>query len=67
MVALDEILTEGVTTLFTVIVIWLLVAEEGEGHTAFDVMTTVTLSLLTNEAVVKVALLVPTFAPFSFH
>ena len=63
----SAIVTEGVTTSFTVILISLLVTDAGEAHVALEVKTTVTLSLFTNDDDVKVGLLLPTFPPFSFH
>ena len=66
-VAEAETATEGVTTAFTVMVIPVLVAEAGEGQAALLVITTVTTSLLESVVVVKVALFVPAFTPFTFH
>ena len=57
----------GVTLLFTVIVITLLVADAGEAQVALLVRITFTWSLLTNELVVNVLLLVPAFTPFTCH
>jgi hypothetical protein len=51
----------------TVIVTILEVAGLPVGHVTFDVKTQVTRSPLTNVVLVKVALLTPTFEPFSFH
>ena len=51
----------------TVMVMGELVAVVGTAHGAFDVITTVTTSPLTNEVVVNVALLEPTLFPFTFH
>ena len=53
----------GVTTIFTGV----LVTTAGEAQVAFDVICTVTASPLFKVGLVKVALLVPTFAPFTFH
>ena len=50
-----------------VIVIALLVAVAGTAHVAFDVITQVTIAPLVRVVVVKVALLVPAFVPFTFH
>ena len=66
-VAEAAIVTEGTMTSFTVIRIMLLVTEAGEGQMAFDVIITVTLSLLFNVAEVKLGLLVPTLMPFTCH
>jgi hypothetical protein len=52
---------------FTVIVTALLVAGLPVAHIAFDVITTVTTSLLDKVLVVNVALLLPAFTPFTFH
>jgi len=62
-----EMVTDGTTTSFTVIVMMLLVTLAGEGHVALDVMMTVTLSVLTKVALVNVALFVPAFTPFTCH
>ena len=66
-VALAPIVTEGVSSAFTVIVIWLLVTEAGDGHVALDVMITVTLSVFASVELVNDGLLVPTFEPFTCH
>ena len=66
-VAEGATVTEGVTRSFAVIVSWLLVTTAGEGQTAFDVISTVTLSVFARVLVVKVGLFVPTFTPFTFH
>ena len=66
-VALAPILTVGVISAFTVIVIWLLVTETGDGHVALDVMMTVTLSVFASVELVNVGLLVPTGTPFTCH
>jgi hypothetical protein len=66
-VALAPIVTEGVSSPFTVIVIWLLVTEAGDGHVALDVMITVTLSVFTSVELVNVGLLVPVGTPFTCH
>ena len=52
---------------FTVIEMLLLDADAGEAQVAFDVKTTLTISPLVRLVVVKVALLVPAFAPFTNH
>ena len=52
---------------FTVIVTALLVAGLPVAQVAFEVITTVTTSLLVRVLVVNVALLLPAFAPFTFH
>jgi hypothetical protein len=52
---------------FTVIVTALLVAGLPVAQVAFEVITTVTTSLLDKVLVVNVALLLPAFAPFTFH
>ena len=59
--------TVGMTLSFTVIRMLLLVTEAGEGQVAFDVIITVTLSLLVRPVEVKVELLVPTLTPFTCH
>ena len=66
--ALAEMLTEGVTNEFTTIVILLLVAgfPVAQG-VAFEVNTTVTLSLFANVELIYVELFVPTLLPLSFH
>ena len=66
-VALAPILTKGVISAFTVIVIWLLVTEADDGHVTLDVMITVTLSVFTSDELVNVGLFVPAFTPFFFH
>ena len=66
-VADAAMLTDGVTEGFTVIVIMLLVAVAGEAQLALLVRITFTWSLLTNEFVVNVLLLVPAFTPFTCH
>ena len=50
-----------------VIVMALLVPVAGTAHVAFDVSTQVTIAPLVRVVVLKVALLVPTFVPFTFH
>ena len=66
-VADGEMDIDGVTRSFTVIVTWLLVTVAGEGQIAFEVISTVTLSVFVSDVVVKVGLFVPTFTPFTFH
>lgn len=51
----------------TVIFTGALVTVAGEGHTALDVIITVTTSPLFSEVLVKEVLLVPTFTPFTCH
>jgi hypothetical protein len=60
-------LTAGTGAGVTVIAIPELVAETGDAHVAFDVITTVTLSLLFSVVDVNVGLFVPTFTPFTLH
>jgi hypothetical protein len=62
-----EMLTEGIGAGVTVIGIPVLVADTGDAQGAFEVMTTVTLSLLLRPVDENTALFVPTFAPFTFH
>ena len=57
----------GVTVGVTVIVSVFEVAVAGEAHALLEVSTQVTASLFTKVVLVKVALLVPTFTPFTFH
>jgi hypothetical protein len=52
---------------FTVIVTGLLVAGLPVVQVAFEVITTVTTSLLVRVLVVNLALLLPAFTPFTFH
>jgi hypothetical protein len=61
------ILTEGVTEVFTVMAILLEVAVVGLAQAALDVSTQVTASELARVVEVKVAALVPTLVPFTFH
>lgn len=66
--SLDTMVTDGVSIGFTVVVIALLVAGFPVAHgVAFEVNTTVTISLLTNAALVYVLEFVPTLVPFNFH
>jgi hypothetical protein len=67
LLALGEILTDGVTRSLTAMVIVLLVTDAEVGHTALDVITTVILSALTSELLVNVVPPVPTSTPLSFH
>ena len=60
------ILTEGIRLVVTEIVMVLEVTVAGEAHVALDVITTVTASLLFNEAEVNVAP-VPALVPFTCH
>jgi hypothetical protein len=66
-VAEAEMVTDGVISAFTVIVILLLVAVEGEAHAALDVNTQLTMSPLDNVVAVNVALFVPALAPLTRH
>ena len=59
-------LTDGVTVP-TVIVTELDVAVVGDAQAELEVMTQVTTCPFVSVVVVYVALLVPTFAPFTFH
>jgi hypothetical protein len=52
---------------FTTIEIPALVAVNGEAQAAFEVIITVTTSLLFNVVVVNVGLLFPAFTPFTCH
>ena len=66
--SLDAMLTLAGRFAFTVVVIPFDVAGEPVKHgVAFDVITTVTTSLFVNDALVYVALFVPTLVPFNFH
>ena len=62
-----EMVTDGTTTGFTVIVMLLEVAVVGLAQAALLVKTHVTTCVLVSVVVVKVVLLVPTFPPFTFH
>lgn len=66
-VALAAILTPGVTFVVTVIVIELDVAVFVVTQASEVVITTVTISPLTNPVLWNVVLLVPVFTPFTFH
>jgi hypothetical protein len=66
-VASETMLTEGTTLAITVVEIEFDVAGEPVAQTVFEVMITVTDCPLVNALVVYVALLVPTFAPFTRH
>ena len=61
------ILTSAATFGFTVIVIVFEVAGEPVAQVALDVITHFITSPLASALELNVALLVPTFAPFSFH
>ena len=61
------ILTAGVTAPPMVIVIVFEVAVVGDAQAELDVMTHVTVWPFVSVVVVYVALLVPTFVPFTFH
>jgi len=65
--ALEAMVTLAGRFGFTVIVIVFDVAGEPVAQVAFDVMTTFTISPLFNVVVVKVALFVPAFEPFTCH
>jgi hypothetical protein len=60
-------LTDGTGAGVTAMGIAVLVAVSGDAQTAFDVITTVTLSLLFNVLEEKTGLFVPTFTPFTCH
>jgi hypothetical protein len=60
-------LTEGVTAVFTVIVMAFDVAVVGLAHGELEVSTQVTASLLARVVEVNVAAFVPTFVPLTFH
>ena len=66
-VADADTVTEGTGAGVTVIGIAALAAVNGDAHAAFEVITTVTLSLLFNVPEENTALFVPTFTPFTFH
>ena len=66
-VADGDTLTDGTGAGVTAMGIAVLVAVSGDAQTAFDVITTVTLSLLLNVVEEKTGLFVPTFTPFTFH
>ena len=61
------ILTDGVNPVVVVIVTVFDVAVGVDKHVAFDVITQLTVLPFASAALVYVALLVPTFAPFNFH
>ena len=61
------IITEGIGAGITFIVIPALVTVAGLGHTALDIITTVTILPLVRVEEVKVGLLVPTLVPSTFH
>ena len=63
----NAILTDGVTTVFIVIVMPLDVAVAGLAQAALEVITQVTTCPLVRDEVVNVALLVPAFVPSTFH
>ena len=68
MVVADAVtLTDGTGGGATVMPIAVLVAVSGDAQTAFDVITSVTLSLLFNVVDEKTGLFVPAFTPFTFH
>lgn len=57
----------GALNEFTVIAIALDVTDVGEAQEAFEVITTLTKSLLPREDELNEALFVPAFIPFTFH
>ena len=59
--------TEGVTVVLIFIVMLLLVAVVGLAQLALEVITQLTTCPFVSALVVYVALLVPTFVPFTFH
>ena len=66
--SLDAMLTLAGRFAFTVVVIPFDVAGDPvKQGVAFEVITTVTTSLFVNDALVYVALFVPTLVPFNFH
>ena len=67
MPAVSAIETAGVTLAFTVIVMPFDVAVAGLAQVALEVRTHVTICPFVNVVVVKVALFVPAFVPFTFH
>lgn len=64
---LADILIVGVTDGFTVMVMLLLTNVAGTAHAALVVSVQVTTSVLASVLLVKVALLLPTTLPFTFH
>ena len=66
-VEVDVIVTLGIKTGFTVIVVTVLVAGLPVTQFAFEVNTTVTMSPFANVVLLYVLLLVPTLEPFTFH
>jgi hypothetical protein len=64
---LVAMLTVGVELVFTVIVKAFEVATVELAHATFEVKTQVTTSLLFKVVLVKTALFVPAFVPFTFH
>ncbi len=62
-----EILTEGATLLFTVMLIAFEFAVALVIHVAFEVNTQVTTSLFNNVDVLNVGAFVPALIPFTFH
>lgn len=63
----NAIATVGATLAVTVMVIVFEVAVAGTAQTAVEVITHVTICPFVNVVVVKVALFVPVFTPFTFH
>ena len=66
-VAVALMLTAGVTGVFIVIVMLLLVAVAEVAQLAFEVNTHCTTAPLVSALEVNVAALVPAFTPFTFH
>jgi hypothetical protein len=62
-----DILTLGVTSALTVILMLLLVTVDGDGQVALEVITIVTTSVFARVVDVKVGESVPTLLPFTFH
>jgi hypothetical protein len=68
MLVLDALMvTAGVTTGFTVTVIELEVADDGDAHARAEVMITFMISPLASVLLVKLAAFVPAFTPFTCH
>lgn len=65
--AFGAIVTDGVTNAFTAMVTVLLVTVAGFGHTASDVISTVTLSPLARVALVKLLPPLPAALPLTNH
>lgn len=67
LVDVAAMLTEGVTTGLTAIVIGFEVTAAGDGHVAVEVMTHVTTCALVSALLMNVGLLVPTLVVPTFH